>query len=78
MGILGKDLFHLTYEFFHFKVLFSNDDIEIEEKNYKHGEILTDFLNYDPTSFLEAVEEMKGLSCFCMVYHASFQQATIP
>ena len=56
LGILGKDLFDLTYEFFHFKALFSNDDIEIEEKNYKHGEILTDFLNYDPTSFLEAVE----------------------
>lgn len=59
MGILGKDLFDLTYEFFHFKALFSNDDIEIEENNYKHGEILTDFLNYDPASFLEAVEEMK-------------------
>lgn len=59
LGILGKDLFDLTYEFFHFKALFSNDDIEIEEKNYKHGEILTDFLNYDPTSFLEAVEKMK-------------------
>ena len=37
LGILGKDLFDLTYEFFHFKALFSNDDIEIEEKNYKHG-----------------------------------------
>ena len=40
LGVLGKDLFDLTYEFFHFKALFSNDDIEIEEKNYKHGEIL--------------------------------------
>ena len=61
MGILGKDLFDFNYDFLEFTALFSNEGIMIEENNYKHGEILTEFLNYDISDFALAIKELKIL-----------------
>lgn len=61
MGILGKDLFDFSYDFLEFAALFSNELIMIEENNYKHGEILTEFLNYDISYIALAVKELKIL-----------------
>lgn len=61
MSILGKDLFDFNYNFLEFTVLFSNENVIIEENNYKHGEIMTKFLNYDISDFALAVKELKIL-----------------
>lgn len=44
-----------------FTALFSTDNIEIEETSYLHGEILTEFLNYDISDFTLAVKELRVL-----------------
>lgn len=59
MGILGKDLFDTNYNFLEFTALFSTDNIEIEETSYLHGEILTEFLNYDISDFTSAMKELR-------------------
>ena len=61
MGILGKDLFNISYNFFEFTALFSNENIEIEDHSYKHGEILTGLLNYDCSEYFSAFETLKIL-----------------
>lgn len=61
MGILGKDLFNISYNFFEFTALFSNENIEIEDHSYKHGEILTGFLNYNCSEYFSAFEALKIL-----------------
>ena len=44
-----------------FTALFSTDNIEIEETSYLHGEILTEFLNYDISDFTLAMKELRVL-----------------
>lgn len=61
MSILGKDLFDINYNFLKFTVLFSADNIKIEENSYLHGEILTEFLNYDISDFALAIKELRVL-----------------
>lgn len=61
MGILGKDLIDFDYDFLKFTAMFSNDNIEIEEHTYLHGEILTEFLNYDISNFGLAMKELRIL-----------------
>lgn len=61
MGILGKDLFNINYDFLKFTALFSNENIQIENHIYLHGEILTEFLNYDISGFSLAVKELQIL-----------------
>lgn len=62
MGILGKDLFDCNYNLLEFTALFSNGMIIIEDNNYRHGELVTDFLNYDISDFALAV---RALKIFC-------------
>ena len=42
---LGKDLFNVSDDFFEFAALFSESGVIINERTYKCGQILTEFLN---------------------------------
>lgn len=59
MGILGKDLFAYSDNFFEFTALFSNSTIEINNKSYRYAEIITAFLNYDTTGYKKVMGELK-------------------
>ena len=60
MGILGKDLFAFSDNFFEFTALFSNSEVEINEKNYRYAEITTAFLNYDAAEYKKVMGELKA------------------
>lgn len=60
MGILGKDLFAFSDNFFEFTALFSNLGVEINKKSYRYAEITTAFLNYNPEEYKKAMSELKA------------------
>ena len=53
MGVLGKDLFELDFDYFRITARFAADEIEIFRKRYSYAQITTDFLNYDPAEFYQ-------------------------
>lgn len=63
-AILGKDLtaFMLNDELLHFTVLFSTDHLEIEGHSYRHGELVTDFLNCDVTELAEMLKLLRYMA----------------
>lgn len=61
MGVLGADFFEVNINFFEFTALFSNSHIQIFDTTYEYAEILTGFLNYVPTEYVKAVEELKSV-----------------
>lgn len=63
-AILGKDLtaFMLNNELLHFTVLFSTDHLEIEGHSYRHGELVTDFLNCDVTELAEMLKLLRYMA----------------
>lgn len=58
---MGNDLFDFNFDILRFKAYFSNNDIEIEEHTYRHGELLTEFLNYDISCFDLPMKELRLL-----------------
>lgn len=59
MGVLGKDLFYYSNNFFEFTALFSSEGIEIFKKFYKPCEITTAFLNYDIKVYVGLAAQLK-------------------
>ncbi|MDR0571124.1 MAG: DUF6076 domain-containing protein [Clostridiales Family XIII bacterium] len=45
------DLFNISDDFFEFAALFSESGVIINERSYKCGQILTEFLNYDSSEY---------------------------
>ena len=59
MGVLGKDLFYYSNNFFEFTALFSADGVEIFDKFYKPCEITTDFLNYNNSEYIDLILQLQ-------------------